>query len=633
MHTKAGASNDANIAEPPARGRIAHLCGNGAAMSDAAAESRFNWQTAASVACVGLVTLAAVAPLAPAPAISTVAAWQWAAAFAGAALLAVIVAAVGAYREGSFAQPKERLLSHVSGWDFFWLAAAVLGVLLVANWAASSGDAERAIHVEMGRVVVVAVALLFVIVVLASWEPAMHAMTRAANTLSWLARPVGQILSGIDTLLVLGVARSAGANIADARIRFGALFATLIACAVMGYWLEPPWGLIPIFWGFLVAVSMSRSWAWVEDDRELAMMSGRYYGDHLRLGFRQNYRAEALWAFTALFLLVPLALRQAQLGEAALDLDLFDVEGDPGDLWAWIGFYGTELAKAVPFVDWAEVYHVEGRAPINARTPAAQHAVFITRVIVDLLLLATLLQALAVVSRNRRQRELFYDKKQIFKLDPFTESVEFRKLRIFENGSWSADTKKIADFPTGYDPVRIAELSDERLYPDIYMVARELRLRDSGDGKGSSQRFYEELTRRVEARRRDAAAIESIVDAIAVAGVVPDPRVLDNARRRLNRSRAMNRAREKIMTLIAAAPVSNDARYSALVAALRGNDTDSIRDVRAVALHGLRSEAENGTPGALEAIRHVIEGDASTVLQDEARGLLVSIEKSAPPPG
>lgn len=596
-------------------------------MSDAA-ETQFNWQTAASVACVVLLAAAATGPLYGGALFGTVLPWQWASAFAAAAGLAVLVAGIGAYREGSLAQPAKRLLNHVSGWDFFWLALAVAGVLMVANWAASGGEASQTIHVEMGRAVVFAVAALFIAVVLASWEPAMERMNAIARALNFLAGPLGNVLSAMDTLLVLGVARSAGAGITNAKIRFSALFATLLACIGMGYWLEPPWGLLPIAWGFLVAVSMSRSWSWVEDDRELAMMGGRYYGDHLRLGFRQNYRAEALWAFTALFLLVPLALRQSQLGQTALGLDLFQVNGDPHDLWAWIGFYGTELAKAVPFVDWAEVYHVEGAATISAQTPHAQHAVFITRVIVDLLLLATLLQALSVVSRNRRQRELFYEKKQIYKLDPFTEKTEFRKLRRYEGGSWMPDNDKIASFPKDYDAVRITELCDENLYPDIYMVARELRLQTRTGGADTSQKFFEELTRRVRAKKRDATAIDAIVEAIITADIVPDAAILDEARRTLNNSRPMNRTREKIMKLIVAAPPANDARYSALVAALRGRDVDSIKDVRFIALHGLRDEVARGTVGALDAIKYVIESDNAPTLRDEARGLLVSIERS-----
>jgi len=360
-------------------------------MTDDVERTRFSWQAAACVACAGLIAIAAAGPLYASALFGEVEPWKWAAAFGAAAILGVLVAGFGAFREGSLAQAGTRLLNHVSAWDFFWLALAIAGVLGLANWAAAGDDVSRAIHVEMGRAVVVAVAALFIAVVLATWEPAMQTMSSVARAFSWVAKPVSIFLSAIDTMLVFGVARSAGAGLADTRLRFGVLFATMLACGIMGYWLEPPLGLIPIVWGLLVAISMSRAWAWVEDDRELAMMGGRYFGDHLRIGFQQNYRSEALWAFTALFLLVPLALRQAQLGQETLGLDLFKVEGDEADLWAWIGFYGTELAKAVPFVDWAEVYHVEGTAPISAQTPAAQHAVFITRVIVDLLLLATLL--------------------------------------------------------------------------------------------------------------------------------------------------------------------------------------------------------------------------------------------------
>ena len=55
-------------------------------------------------------------------------------------------------------------------------------------------------------------------------------------------------------------------------MRYALLAATLVPCGVLGYTLGAPWGLIPIAWGFLIAISMSRRWAWIEDDRELAVV-------------------------------------------------------------------------------------------------------------------------------------------------------------------------------------------------------------------------------------------------------------------------------------------------------------------------------------------------------------------------
>jgi hypothetical protein len=125
----------------------------------------------------------------------------------------------------------------------------------------------------------------------------------------------------------------------------------------------------------------------------------------------------------------------------------------------WLGFYGTELAKAVPFVDWAEVYHVEGDAPVEVHTDLARHAVFLTRVLIDLVFLAALLQAISSASRDAQQRELFYKKRAISRLDPFTEPEAFRTLvRRAADGSWEKNGDRFEEFPH-YDPNRLVELS------------------------------------------------------------------------------------------------------------------------------------------------------------------------------
>lgn len=575
---------------------------------------------------------AAAAPLYAALLPTPLLAWHWAAIFGAASLVGVASALGLAINDGSFAGGRDKPLEHVSGWSVLSLAAAVAGIVWLAHWAATDIGVDQVIAVEMGRLVVIGVAALFVIAVAATWEPIVRiAKLAAASSVGGVIQIIGRVLSWIDGFLVFAVAGAAGAGQPNAYIRFGMLFGVLATCGAMGYWLDPPWGFIPIVWGFLTAIAMSRCWAWVEDDRELAMLSGRYHGDHLRIGFKQNYRAEALWAFTALFFFVPLALRQAQLLADLRDFPLFTIHGvSHDDIGEWIGFYGTELAKAVPFVDWAEVYHVEGDAPIKTDSEAARHVVFATRVIVDLLLLATLLQALAAASRNNNQNELFYKKRQIFKLDPFTERVAFLGMRMKQGGQWVTNDAEIDKFPPNYDAVRLAELSDEQRYPDLALVAQELRRRSiNTDGPNSSEQFYQELMRRVRAKKKDAKAIEGLASAMRQERIAPRIAELDEARRTLNEMSSMNRAREYIMEMIASAN-DDELRFNALRSALRGPHYDRIRYVREIALRGIQAEAIAAPGPARDDVRHVAAEDGSTNLQAMAREILSAIPQTSP---
>lgn len=89
------------------------------------------------------------------------------------------------------------------------------------------------------------------------------------------------------------------------------------------------------------------------------------------------------------------------------------------------------MAKAVPLVDWTEIYQVNGSSPIHLDEEvigAGQHVVFGMRVLVDLVLLAAFLQAISITQWTKNLKEMFYSERSINSLDPFVEPHEFRKL-------------------------------------------------------------------------------------------------------------------------------------------------------------------------------------------------------------
>lgn len=531
---------------------------------------------------------------------------------------------------------------HITGWGFLALAFVVATIVGLAAWATSDEIADRRIHADFGIGVVFGLAVLFAAAALLpiiGRALAPFGVPKAAVAvlapIRWLARPFGLILSFLDSIMVFAVAGGAGASQPWMLVRYALLACSVVPCGVLGYWLPAPFGLIPIAWGFVVAVAISRRWAWVEDDRDVYMLNRRYQGAHVRIGFAQDLRDEALLSFMSMFFLVPLALRQFHNWSVALGQPLFDIDPEVSiHLLDWIGYYGTELAKAVPFVDWAEIYQVQGAAPIEATSTNSRHVVFATRVLVDLVFLAALLQALSISARNAKQMDLF--KAGVMdRLDPFIEPDEFRKLVAKgAGGKWQEHSENIRLFPK-YDPIRLAELSSPEHHP-INIAAKALRRRDGSD---DAARFQEQLIERAFQKRKDADAIDEVLTAIRMTSAPVDVEALDRVRIELNHRRPMNAIRETIAKLIAQSPPSQE-RTAALLCALvgqtefaEGQPPDEIRDavapVRRIALAALGDLALAGDVSAISAIDQASITDPSGNIRETAKESLARVRSKA----
>ena len=525
--------------------------------------------------------------------------------------------------------------NHITGWGFLALTTAVLVIVGLAAWAGADDATDKQIDADWGIIVVFGLAAAFVLAALlplvasALGPSRLENLTALTKPIGWVIRPFGVLLSAIDSLFVFAVAGGAGATQPWLPVRYLFLFCAIVPCAVLGYYLEAPYGLIPIAWGFIVAISISRRWAWIEDDREIYMLNRRYNGAHVRVGFGQDLRDEALLSFMSMFFLVPLALRQTH----EWDPDIFSVGSNVTlSLLDWIGFYGTELAKAVPFVDWAEIYQVEGHAPIAAESAQARHVVFATRVLVDLVFLAALLQALSISARNAKQMDLFRAG-VMDRLDPFIEPREFRRLvRKDDVGAWAVDDDALRKFPK-YDAIRLAELSAPEHFP-LSIAAKALRHRDGTD---DSARFHEQLLERAFAKKKDADSIDEVLTALRMTASAVDADDLDRVRIELNQRRAMNGVRENVMRLILSAS-DQTARFAAIRSALIGHSPwsdrsqDEVRDavapVRRIALNALKEAVASGDPKAIALVDQVAEKDPSGNLRREASAILAVLRGS-----
>ena len=298
------------------------------------------------------------------------------------------------------------------------------------------------------------------------------------------SNPAG-VISAFDGFLVRSLAPLTGA-IQHSKNGFPVLphlllIAIFLPLTALGFAMPAPYGLVPIGLAALLAIALGRRWAWVEDDRETAMRIHTISGKNIRIGFLNDLRDEALLGYAFLFMLIPLALRQLQMSFGFF-------EGGSGDsVFDWVQFFGIELAKGVPIVDWADIYGVSPQAPFEHPDDSAlsRHLVFGSRLMVDIVIIAALLQAWGIVRRNSDQLKLFKDG-QLDVLDPFAEKYHFiRGVTLDENetASFSPELEKLfathadnASFrhrrKIPYDERRLTELLSEDNQELVAMVKK-----------------------------------------------------------------------------------------------------------------------------------------------------------------
>jgi hypothetical protein len=556
---------------------------------------------------------------------------------------------------------KETAFDHIDTWAVILFAAAVGGIVLIALWAATSQAMTDGINANWGLGTTGIVAAMFIAF---AFAPLIELPTTAAEGLKRFSErlsPVGDLFSWLDGVMAVPFACAQGANLDRWWERYLILALAIVPSGALGYWLPAPFGLIAIGWGFAVTIAISRRWAWVEDDRELAMLTRNFSSSALRVGFKQDLRDEALLSFLSMFIYVPLALRQADMWAVQTGTDLFTLtEGTPNDLQTWMAFYGSELAKAVPFVDWAETYSVEGQTNVEFKDSIwAKHLVFMTRILVDLVFLGALLQAIAISGRISKQREMFFGKdrrKNLYRhgnpkglhgdlnmLDPFIEAKEFRKLR---GPGGEIDQEKIRHFPT-YDPARLLALTNDA-DRDLSRVARALRGHQLSNNPDVLDSLYQTLDETVAAKGRlDKDRVKEVVAAVKEAGGSRNVLSLRAARGALNEKPWATYVRRDIMEMIAKADpeitdnpeVAKTERIEALVWCLVGDLTggpaenpeerkrDAHRDVRDVALKALMQMPSERH--ALEAIEVCADSDPAEALRRSAQDFLETARTAA----
>ncbi|MDP3491481.1 MAG: hypothetical protein Q8R82_00080 [Hyphomonadaceae bacterium] len=536
-----------------------------------------------------------------------------------AALLPPIIANwLQARREGRLPVKRgDKQPDHISGLGATTLILFVLMVVTLGLWAAATG-VNAQISVYAGLIVLVGLVVAFSLV--AFGLPASRQLSALGKLIRTVVKPVGWLFSTIDSLLVFAVANALGANEQNWPRRFGLLLGSLAPCAALGWWLPAPYGIMPLALALMGSIAIARRWAWVEEDRENAMLARRFEGDHIRVGFTQDLKDEALIGFIALFAIVPIGLRQLHISLGG-NVFIIDPVADTDHIFAWLSFFGTEMAKAVPFVDWTEIYRVEGSSTIrldDTSLGVGQHVVFGMRILVDLVLLAAFLQAIAITQRTKKLKDMFYVEESLNRLDPFIEPHELGKLvRATGNGFEIVD-KTFDEFPV-YDPDRLEELKQLGDRSAVGFVASKLLERDEGGGP------EERLSREA---RREKPEKEKCLTLLAEVGDTPVVQVgpLKAAHYALNQYAAFKQVRQAIVVeLVRAFP--RDARINALSEVLIGPSAgvqDPRQEVRIIALQGLFHPALEGNKVAQASIRHAAAHDPANTIKVAAREMLES---------
>jgi hypothetical protein len=361
------------------------------------------------------------------------------------------------------------------------LATALVSAIIVGAWMVGSIPRAPQLGAGLGVAIFVGVIGIFSAVVFLDWivrfrplRAMMKGMGRAAPRMRFLVN----FYDWVDAGLVRIGAHVAGADHLKTRTRYSILGGTLVCLAAMSWFLPPPYGLVPATLGFLTALSLSRLWSWVEEDRNLAAIT--QFNPHApqKIGFREDFRDETLLGFVFGLVLIPIAMMQAHEsgifgGKLFEGADPNHPEFDARSISTWLGYFGFELAKALPIVDWADIYDLgPGVDSIKPIRPLGMHAVFMARVMVDLILIASLLQAISIASRNRQQKSL-YALRRIDRLDELVEKAELRRAiretRASGGSPFKFDLSKLAD----------PDLVDFRIYNEARL--RAMRGLEKGD--------------------------------------------------------------------------------------------------------------------------------------------------------
>lgn len=376
-----------------------------------------------------------------------------------------------------------------------------LAVLAIGTAAYFAGDgANLSLESSFGFFLCFSFVGLFIVIVffdVISELPAVRGLGSGLDGLAVIGRPLAAFYKAVDEFLVHLCAPVLGISHRDTTLRYVVIIGTMLVLSLMGLYLPSPYGLIPTFLGFGLAIAVSRTWNWVEEDRALAALTNYKATAPYQTDMREDYLDETLLAFAFVFLLAPIAMMQANgtvPGNAAIPgAAVYRIED-------WVAFFGIQLANTLPVLSWGQIYGIQTLSDIAVDSASSRHAVFLSRIMIDLVLIAALIQAIGILTRTRQQKAL-YRAGHIDRLDPFVERIEFaRAMKVAE----------VAGSDRQFDLLRLKskELIDFRRYSENRLRALYALEKDK-----TKRKFIEDI-----AKPRDIPLGSAIDNAADLAG-------------------------------------------------------------------------------------------------------------------
>lgn len=447
-----------------------------------------------------------------------------------------------------------------------------------------------------------------------------NSLYSAARSSTAFLDPLGRRLSQIDSWLVFVVAPTVGATQNTWQKRYTILFGNLLAASLFAWFAPPLIALACVSWAVLSAIATARRWSWIEADRDELLRSTETEAPSLRIGTQQDLRDEALLALLFLVLILPLGMRQIHI---LSDFTAFIAsKSETNNYFAWTGFFGVELVKALPFIDWSDIYGATGSTSIESGTAVAEHAVFASRVIIDLVFLASILQAISIsVSLAKHKKRFLTPGSGVNKLDPRIEKAELAKLVKEQNTNGIWDFRKEISQYEHYDTKRLSYLrlktrnSTSKREQRVYAVVKEIFSRTNLAFSSPNELLRQEA----EKSKPRISVLMDLLDNVERLDVV-DLDELVIVRRSLNWKGGIEAARKRVVRLMVHATAISPDRAKALAAILAGETVDSLSSIRLIVLKEIKNAA---TAKSLEKeLRQVALHDPADSLKSKALQIL-----------
>tara|TARA_R110002051_G_C8728987_1_gene497643 strand:- start:191 stop:2170 length:1980 start_codon:yes stop_codon:yes gene_type:complete len=532
-------------------------------------------------------------------------------------MLFLIVGAVGCYEEAVASDevgsknndlPLPAHITGLGGAVAIFLAILVAAIFAIGQWQPYGFDLPE----SAGNGTIVGLAGIFALVFLSSRIPIPHSIDEIFDKLrKWTngISGIGHLLSRIDAALVFGVAPIGGVTLRNPIIRYLVLLGQIISGGLLAWHCPSPLGLLGAFWVFVLVFGVVRRWGWIEHVRANRNQDPND-NDQRRIKHIVDLRDEAMTSLLLLVLIMPIAMRQVHL---AIPLQLgFRIEGDAiNDVFSWTGFFGVELLKALPFLDWADIYGARNAAHIHTNGAISMHAVFVARMIIDLVFLAALVQWVSIsVAIEKNKRDFLLRRNGVVNLDERIERHHLSRLvQLGVDGKY-APTAAAQQY-SHYDMLALSRLKlrhkgDERLLAAI----REIATAANKVVAIPSEQLFEEAYRPTPRPKR----LNEILNVVEQEKDF-DLENLLLARAELNRKGGLENERKLLVQLMVRHVPPSFERDKQFAEILSGEASDSLRDVRRLVIDTLVRNARRN-PDAISYLRRAVKEDNSRVVRE-----------------